>query len=108
MSTLERRDRSHPACLSIQPIRNLDQKGVRRMQGHQITEVASEVLEALLIGKTLAPFVPDDEKSRAWIVLPSEDEIRLKLLEVESARIARDRWIVEGREARVIVARAGR
>jgi hypothetical protein len=59
------------------------------MQMEQVTDIAPEVFGSLTGEKLLAPRVPHCEERRARPILPPEYDIRLKLHEVEPARIAR-------------------
>src|SRR6266446_2756467 len=80
---------------TIQPVGHLHKKRVGRVESEQIAHVAVEILRSLERVEPLPPLVPHEEERRARIVLPTENHVRLKCLEVESAWIAGDRRIDE-------------
>src|SRR5439155_26041852 len=91
-----------------QPVRNLDEKSIRRVQPEKIAHIPEESLVAFRPREPLSPLVPDNEERRTRLVLPAKDDVGLQLLEVEAARIARHRGIDVRRVPIVIVRRPRR
>src|SRR5215218_9403770 len=75
---------------SVEPVRHLQEEGVRRVQAEKVAHVAVEPVLPRLRPGPLPPLVPYHEERRPGAILPAQHDVRLELLEVEAAGIARD------------------